>query len=184
MKHVMIDLETWGVGADAVIIDIGAVVFEMGGEVFQPIECFDLGVNPEGQVDLFKRKIDPSTIMWWMKPEQDAARAAWLKKDKVDYVSAMEGFRQWLSQISDDYEVWSNASTFDIAILRNAFNGPGFQEDPPWGFRKENCHRTLKKLAPGVEPPENEGKHEALSDALWQAEQAWMIAKHLGVETL
>lgn len=184
MKHVMIDLETWGSGVDAVIIDIGAVVFEMGGEVFTPIECFDLGVHPKGQVEHFKRKIDSDTIEWWMNPAQDAARAAWQKKDKVDFVSAMEGFRQWLSQIEGEYEVWSNASTFDIMILRNAYGGPGFQEDAPWKFRKENCHRTLKKLAPGINPPDSEGQHEALSDALWQAEQAWMICKHLGIETL
>lgn len=168
--HVMLDIETLGVGPDALICSIGAVKFDPNflltehGE--HPIvDRFQVGVDfvsaqQAGGV------IDASTVGWWMQPKQDTARQMLLMLDRVDIGSALEGFAIWFGD--QDLPVWGNGATFDNTIVRRAYQRLGMPV--PWSYKKDRCFRTIASLdwdlmtkAPRA------AHHDALADAEWQA---------------
>jgi hypothetical protein len=156
----MIDLETLGTGADALFTTLGACVFDpetgkIGDTFYEAVDW--------GSAERAGRKIDASTVRWWM--EQDAgARDAMMEIGSPLEVVLRE-FQLWLP---GRLAVWSNGSNFDIAILEHAYNG-----NPPWHFRDVRDVRTIVAIAKGVIPREKDDfvgtKHHALHDAAHQA---------------
>jgi hypothetical protein len=67
--HVMLDLETWGTGNDAVVVSIGACKFDKN----DILDAFHVGVDPKSCMEL-GLKVDAGTILWWMDPS--SARSA------------------------------------------------------------------------------------------------------------
>jgi exodeoxyribonuclease VIII len=71
-----------------------------------------------------------------------------------------------------DFLVWGNGADFDLPILSAAYVAAGFG-GPPWKPYNGRCYRTLKNLRPDVPRPERRGTaHNALDDAVFQAEHA------------
>jgi DNA polymerase III epsilon subunit-like protein len=173
-KHVMIDLETLGTDQDAVVLSIGAVLFEPGsGSV---IDKFHYGVDVS---TVYGRSISSSTVVWWLR-QTDAAReslietladgAAWC--DALDYLADF---------VPKDAHVWGNGSTFDVAILNHAYDQLGKRS--PWSFRNVRDYRTIMHIAKaaGFTPSRFDGiAHNALADAEHQTKQVidvWAFLK-------
>jgi hypothetical protein len=188
IRHVMVDLETWGTGNMARIISIGAVLFDplipFDGQDYESFYC---AIDPT-LVDI--GVIDAKTIMYWMGETMDEARKAWLKDEKSNLVEALYGFSEWMKW-NKHRRLWSNGAVFDIVILRNTFEKVAM--DVPWNFRDERCFRTIKNMANNVtwEVPRAKVKkgpdgvdivpirHNALADATWQANALLHIAHNL-----
>src|SRR4051812_35955260 len=85
--HVMLDLETWGTGNDAVIVSVGACKFDRE----EILDRFHVGVDPTS-CQALGLKIDAGTVLWWMSADQRAALDAWLQLERVDLASALVGF--------------------------------------------------------------------------------------------
>lgn len=180
MLHVMVDIETLGVGNNAALLSIGAVKFDtekLGIEaefytMIDPISCQQYGME-----------IEAGTVMWWMQPEQDEARAAYMaqKHDQIDVASALDGFARWI-QMSDPTgvkAVWGNGSNFDNVILRNAY--AAIDAECPWQFWEDRCYRTVKNLRKDI-PMKREGMyHNALDDARSQALHLQTILLSMGL---
>jgi DNA polymerase III epsilon subunit-like protein len=174
--HVMLDLETMGVGHDAAIISIGAVKFDpkdthiVAERFYVPVDlhsCMKLGL-----------KVSGSTIMWWMHKDRDKARIELLAAEPVDLPSALEGFTTWYGP--DSMPVWSNGANFDIPIMRNALRVCGMT--CPWSYLDDRCFRTLKNLI-RVPRKKKEGvAHHALDDAIAQAHIVQEISARLKLE--
>lgn len=161
--HVMLDLETMGTGNEAAIIAIGAAKFDPEGSDI--IEAFYVRVSLESSLAA-GMKIDGSTVMWWLGEERAEARRALLATEAQHIEDALFGFSQWFGDSSQP--VWGNGATFDNVILRNAY--AKLMLPAPWSYRDDRCYRTVKALAPHIEPVTSIGvEHQALDDAKYQA---------------
>lgn len=173
MSHVMLDLETMGNGATAPIIAIGAVVFDANGTD----ETFYTQVSLESSMAL-GLKPNASTILWWLQ-QSDEARSAFKGNDKApDLGEALGQFAAWFAPVGGQ-QLWGNGASFDNAILAHSYRVAGIPQ--PWKFWNDRCYRTMKSIYSAV-PVERKGTHHnALDDAISQAEHLIQICNVYGV---
>lgn len=162
--RVMIDIETLGKRRNAAIIEIAAVQFEETGILCE----FDFQIEWESND---QRTVDFSTLKWWQEigfPKE--------AEKPTNLSVALWDLSKWIDEMRNIYshfEIWANSPSFDLEILRDAFEQHGYRT--PWKYWEERDYRTLRNWydMPRVEYA---AKHTALSDAKFQAE---MVAKLL-----
>lgn len=167
----MIDFETLGTSADSVIMSIGAVRFDINSQELDN-EGFYASISIDSNLEK-GRRIDESTLIWWMGQSKEAQRV--FTEPKMTLEAALVEFFDWFGPKDKDMRVWSNGADFDIPMLAHAVKSFGWEL--PWNFWNHKCFRTLKglpfaKKAAKVEPMV---KHNALSDAIAQAKNAQAI---------
>lgn len=178
--HVMIDLETLGTKPGCTILSIGAVMFDEDGlgaefhEIISRSSCHNVGLVE-----------DPQTMEWWAKQTNEARET--LQKassnDGTNIWSALSKFYLFLehnTESLDQLRVWGNGAAFDEPILTAAHAAVHFE--PPWKFYNSRCYRTLKALRPDVKLVRTGTHHNALDDALSQAEHAVRLLDNLKVD--
>lgn len=173
MKHIMIDTETLGTSADAVILSIGAVKFDLvTGEIDDG--GFYSSISVESNL-AWKRRVSEDTLLWWFKQPAAAQQVFFEPKETLE--TALEQFSDWVGD--GDYEVWSNGADFDLPMIAHAFTQTGIEI--PWKFWNSRCFRTYKNLpgAKAIKVPTAGVKHNALADALTQAQTVCAIHKAL-----
>lgn len=177
MNHLMIDLETLGTSADAVILSVGAVKFDLESDKIDG-EGFYGSISVGSNMDA-GRRISEDTLLWWLK--QPAAAQAVFHEDKLSLEQALIDLSDWLG--SNKWVVWSKGPGFDIAMLEHAYKQFGMS--PPWEFWNARCVRTYMGLpgAKGIQAPNEGVKHNALSDAYGQAKTVQMIHKKIFTDT-
>lgn len=163
MKQLMIDLETMGVAPSAVILSLGAVLFDKSGVLEEKSYTFDFVEQQR-----MGRTVDPNTMLWWME-QGDAARSIISRSVKAG--SSIKNFAiefsAWVKN-QGDLEVWSNGASFDVVLLEHLFYQ--LRMPVPWKFWNIRCYRTLKAFHPIERNQIREGvKHDALCDARFQA---------------
>jgi len=163
--HVMIDIETLGTSTEAVIISIGACKFDPNNHRTKIEDSFYVAIDPTSCTNA-GLKIDASTVMWWLSSDQDSARAQMMKDERLDLWTALDGFKQWFG--NESLPVWGNGATFDNVIVRAAYQKVG--EAAPWQFWHDRCYRTVKSMAPDVKLVRMGTHHNALDDAISQAQ--------------
>jgi hypothetical protein len=84
-------------------------------------------------------------------------------------------FQKWYPHEAD---LWGNGAVFDNVILSNAYAACAI--DKPWKFWNDKCYRTLKGLYPQIELERTGTHHNALDDAVSQANHAVKILQHIG----
>jgi hypothetical protein len=169
--HVMLDKETLGTTADAVIMSIGACKFDPDTD-FIDDNGFYASISIDSNLAA-GRKIDESTLVWWMGQSPGAQNVFHEGKESLE--SALISFVDWFE--GADF-IWSLGASFDIPLMSHALKSFGM--DPPWHYGNERCVRTYKSL-PGMKniKVENAGKHNALRDAISQARLIQAITKRL-----
>ncbi|MBY0237899.1 MAG: 3'-5' exoribonuclease [Burkholderiaceae bacterium] len=168
MPDVMIDLETMGTRPDAPIIAIGAVAFDIDKGVLG--ERFYTTVDLASSVSQGAR-IDPGTVMWWLK-QGDEARAALQDGSQAPVNIALQNLTLWLRTNcapTNKLRPWGNGANFDPVILEEHYRKADL--DVPWKFWNIRCCRTLAALRPDIKRQNNGTMHNALDDAIAQAEQ-------------
>lgn len=191
MKNVMVDLETLGSRAGCAILSIGAVAFDpvLGVHlhnghyrVVTTESCVAAGLH-----------IDQGTVDWWEKQSleaqkvlvaagQDGERAG-SGTDLIPGVgalplgAALAEFNTYLTKFGEDVRVWGNGADFDNAVLASAYAAA----DVPlgWKFYNSRCYRTLKNLLPEIKVRRSGTHHNALDDAITQAEHAVRLLQEL-----
>lgn len=171
----MIDIETLGTTPGCVVLSIGACEFSEKGIGKQ----FYTSIKPESCVE-WGLTIDPNTVLWWFDQSQDA-RDFITKGKHVDLDIALAEFRaafKWKGK-----NVWCNGANFDFPILTAAHKAIGVSV--PWEYWAINDYRTIKNIA-GRDlfdacKVEAVVAHNALSDAVAQAETLLKMAKHLNI---
>ena len=173
--HIMIDLETTSTQSNAGILSLGAVVFYPDTTISSHFyERASLRSSEQAGLHVSKE-----TMLWWDKPENAIARVEAFSGTK-DLWSLLSSFQDWVTQFPGDIYLWSNGADFDLPILCNAYEE--IHGLYPFDFRNHRCYRTLKSL---IHPQfysyiTNNSKHNAISDALYQAKVATQCFKHLG----
>jgi hypothetical protein len=142
MLEVMIDLETYSVEPNAVILTIGAIKFSRTGSVqakkklstfYRRItlkSCKDVGLHT-----------NPETVEWWSAQEKTAMYEAIGNPDRIPLKQALEEFNNWFR---GSYIVWANSPSFDCVILESAAKACGSKI--PWKFWNTRDCRTLFDL--------------------------------------
>jgi len=163
MSDVMIDLETLGNGPNATIIALGAQRFKP--ETGELLKTFYRRVDWASA--MLSGKTDASTLQWWFQQNEEARLEVIKPGDPLSQV--LDDFDDWFVQ---GEKVWGNGACFDITILQNAFLS--HEMDTPWKFFNVRDVRTISDLASHLivrdSVPFTGVKHNALSDATWQAQ--------------
>lgn len=172
-KDIMLDLESLGTTADAVILSVGAVKFNLEtGEIDD--QGFYRSVSVESNLDL-GRRISEDTLIWWLKQGPEAQGV--YHEEKVTIESALTELSDWIG--TDDYNPWANGADFDLPMLAHAYTQ--LKIETPWKFWNNRCFRTYKNLpgAKAVKVPFSGVKHNALADAYHQAQTVCAVHAQL-----
>ena len=167
-KHVMLDLETFGTDDNAVIVAIGAVlfdfendqVFETWYQVVDARSCVAVGLT-----------MTPETVLWWLKQSDDAR--SMFATQGMDIKTSLKLFDAWIKE-HDPVGVWGNGSDFDNVLIKNAYKAVG--KPLPWKYYKNRCFRTMKDLFK-VEVKRDGIHHNAMHDAVHQMKHLKEINK-------
>lgn len=179
--HIMLDLETVSTESNAGILQIGAVTFAPPGiGSITTRQTFDRRISFAILEAHGRHHISKETIQWWDKQDKELREYVFGGVYSPDH--AVTDFLDWCEErCNSDWGriyLWGNSADFDCTILRNFIE---MYYEYPINFRNHRCYRTLKSLAhrsvyDHVTP--NLQKHNALHDALYQANVATCILNH------
>lgn len=173
MRHVMLDLETWGTRPGCALRSIGACAFSLDRELIN--QTFYMNVDEASCLAAGLEK-DRSTVEWWEKQSLEAR--AHLMIDPRPLVSVVRAFHGWFREIGGEF-VWGHGANFDEPIWVAAAHAVG--ERVPWKFWNARCTRTLYHAA-DFDPrsiPRSGTHHDAGDDAHYQARCVIAAAKKL-----
>ena len=160
MNDVMLDLETWGTGHNAVIVQVGACYFDRHtGEIGKTL-CENIDARESIAAGF---EVDAATIYWWMQQSPEAQRSI-TGDSEYSLVGNMTQLNDFMSKAKC---VWSHA-TFDWVILMNHFKKLGIK--PKVHYRAARDLRTLVDLAnlKYGNRPRVGTHHNALDDCVFQ----------------
>lgn len=166
----MIDIETLDTRPTAVVLSIGAVVFNRKDPTV-PFEELELTFGTKdcraSQVER-GRTIDKSTVAWW-KQQSPAAQQVLREKNVDGVFQALELLEGFIKSQPVEMMVWGNGATFDCVITGSLFESYGMER--PWKYWNERCFRTMKgEHGHIIDPIHMEGtSHRAVDDAVYQA---------------
>lgn len=170
MIHVMHDLETLSLEPNAAILSLGAVRFTIKEGI---LDQFYRVISLESQPN---RHISLDTLRWWMHQE---------KTTLIDALAGEESLRRILLEYLEWFSgftvkgVWANGSDFDNVLLTNAYKECGIEL--PWSFTRHRCYRTIKSMWPDYSLQRVGTHHNALDDAIHQANHLILIAQKAGL---
>ena len=157
--HLMIDLETLGTKSNAVILSVGAVLFDLEGNIEA---LMHRGINIDSclRVGL---EVDGGTIEFWLKQSKENID----KLMNVSRLSLNEVLNElaFLNLYQSEWYIWSHGSNFDTVLLENAYKAVG--QKVWWKYNNVRDTRTLFDLANYKYVAK--GGHDALDDARNQA---------------
>ena len=159
--HISFDLETLSLESNAAIVQIGAV--HVGSS-----EEFNSYISPQS-AEYLGGHVDVGTINWWAKQDPQIRNTVF---GGTTYIrQALAEFYEWCLSLADGdinrVYLWSKGADFDCVVLKN--NYELFMEYP-FNFRNHRCVRTAMHLKPLENPTPNQGAHDALEDAKYQAQ--------------
>jgi hypothetical protein len=164
MHNIMLDLEYMGKGANAAICAIGAVRFNTTslGATFYRAIGLRTSVASGGA-------LDADTVLWWMGQSEKAREE--IINARCPISVALQDFSEWVTANNfggDEIQMWGNGAAVDNVILRTAYEREGIKT--PWHFRGDRCFRTVRAMRPHLECEFKGTAHNALDDAIYQAE--------------
>jgi hypothetical protein len=165
MSEVMLDLETYSVNSNAIIMTIGAIKFTRTKNIYSLEEC-----------DTFYRRItfessqalglhsNPDTVQWWSEQSEEARYEIETPIDRIPIQQALQEFTIWLQY---PRKIWSHGTIFDCIILQNSYQACNMPV--PWNFYDVRDTRTLFDLGKvKIKDIPSNGSHHALHDAYRQ----------------
>jgi hypothetical protein len=171
----MVDLETLDTRDSAVILSIGAVLFNRT----RIISEFYQEVNIDDQLKR-GRTISGRTLQFWFDQSPEAQKVFTENDAALRLPGALASLAGWLSKAGEDYEIYSNGATFDLCVLQHAYDQ--LELPTPWTYRQERCFRTLRSMFPHVVPQaEPKVLHNALDDARAQALHTQLILEQCAI---
>ena len=161
MKHVMLDLETFGTRAGCVVRSIGAVQFDLNGAMSA---SFYANVD-RASCEAVGLTIDPNTANWWAQQSKEAQAA--LLVDPKPLSDVATAFNEWFAKTGATH-VWAHGAGFDAPIWEAA--SLAAKRPIPWKFYNVRDTRTVYDLFDfDIRDIRRDGTyHNALDDAKYQ----------------
>lgn len=170
---VMLDLETFGNGKNACIVQIGACFFDRRtGDIGKTFKC---NVDARSSV-ASGAEMDADTVYWWLDQSDNAINSI-CDKPLLGIQTAMQDLNLFLEGADN---IWSHA-TFDFVIIQETFKRLNIK--PLFSYRFARDIRTLVELA-GVKTGSyiREGvHHDALADCFHQVRYCTDAIKKLWI---
>lgn len=160
-SHLMLDLETLAITEDARILSIGAVFFDFAGIK----DKVHIKLSQTEEFDYYV-SVSPSTIQWHLKENAETFKALMLE-GKTTLASAL-GLLGTHYSLYYPLFIWANSPSFDLSILR--YHYKNLDIHCPFSYSKDMDYRTLMKLHPECKVFSSLSPHDALEDAVAQAE--------------
>jgi exodeoxyribonuclease VIII len=170
-RHLMVDLETMAVTPRAVILTLGAVIFDPYSD--QILDQLYLKLDIDDQ-DKLGRDVDPNTLDWWAKQDSRVMEEAFSSDGRISVVDGINAFHKFAWGCD---AFWSHGSVFDLIILEDIYRQ--LVKTPPWQFWQCRDTRTLFDLA-DPEMEKSVEQHNALFDAIRQAKGVQNVYRKLG----
>jgi hypothetical protein len=176
----MVDLETFGLTPDSAILTLGATEFSLDGSK-QLGEKFHVGFTFEDQQD---RRFDTSVFKWWLEQSEAARQSLAGRVGMRTLRAGLEMFQSYLMNRcchqTRSLCVWANKINFDLAILEHAYGTLGVNR--PWYYRNVRDYHTMRAEfgEDSDAAPKNDQAHDALADAIWQAETLQNLYARIG----
>lgn len=186
--HLMIDIETLGVTPGAVIVEVGAVLFNKEG-IEERVQIY---LNKKEQ---FNNGLitEPATLEFWKQnlrnsefnslERVNAERALDVKSSNGASVKEVRKELERLVQCVDEF-VWCKGAGFDYPILSYYFRAMKSNNPLNLVYGRTLCYRTYEALLMKKLTPEKNGKyiiwkkentnehpHSAIWDAEYQAKE-------------
>jgi exodeoxyribonuclease VIII len=165
MRDIMLDLETLGVEPGCIVLSVGAVQF--GPEGLGARFYATLNVADQEELGLVR---NPATLAWWESQSPEARSV--LTEPAAELSAELHNFSMFCAAAGgvNQVRVWGNGADFDNPILSTVYKKAGRAQ--PWGTYRNRCYRTLKGFAPDDKIRRSGTHHNALADAVSQAEHA------------
>lgn len=169
-NHAMLDIETLGRRAGCPVLQISACTFPGCSEI-QTVEAdtnFNFYIRQNNIILASK-----STLLWWVGQPGFAELLQRTEEQGRNLGPVLDCFGYWLRNNNIQY-LWSHGATFDIPILLNAWDVK-MNIKFPIPYHNFRDTRTLMdicgrmKLAEILPSPDNHQPHNALHDAVYQA---------------
>lgn len=180
----MVDLEFADKSESSAIMQIAIVPIDTVTMVYETdkSKCLFLHVDPDDCVK-HGMTIGIDTIKWWIKQDQKVLQNAFdlnSKEYKHPLPVALAKVTNFISQFfqKDDtsMQIFQRGDK-DSAILNYAYNQV-FKYDAPWKFWDVRCIRILENVFQQFKPDTPKNTHNALSDALNQADWLCQYMRH------
>lgn len=174
-NQIMVDMETLGTRADAIVLSVGLVKFDLNDHMGEFGDTFYTVISIDDQAAQGRYRC-PKTEKWWEGQKPDA-RKVLETTDRTPLAQALEEIYDFFG--FEEYCVWGNGADFDNAMLQHLFTTNGYE--PPWKFWDNRCFRTYKAMFGNLTfKPVNMGvAHHALDDAKFQARHCQIIHQKL-----
>lgn len=169
----MIDIETLDTTPTAVILSIGAAVFDP--ETFIISDSFLYKVNGQSCLDL-GMTVSFKTIQWWMEQDREAQIVSFSTPDG-SISNALWQLSQFIGKSLPEI-IWAQGPQFDIIILENAYRMA--KKPVPWTYRQIKDCRTVIDLGK-IEFTRQRVGHDPVNDAKDQVEMLQMAFQNLGL---
>lgn len=190
MKRFSIDIESLSLEPNALVLSIGAVLFDRHNGVEAE---YYTAINGAEQQDTYGRHLSHSTVMWWLsQTAMDPATAA-VFANPVGVKTALEGLRDFVAahttMWADPYEVWFQGPQFDAVAIGSLCKAADVQV--PWRYNAVRDLRTLLAMARAHGTTDEALErgigseyhaHNALDDAKMQAIRCINALDALGLE--
>jgi len=170
--HIMIDVETMSTKPNASIVSIGAVKFN-SNKVYDK-DGFYCVVDLDSCIK-HSMHVGGSTVYWWLGQKKETRRA--LTLDMIPITEAIGQLNEWL-RTDAVTSVWGNGANFDNVIIRNAFEVTKIPI--PWKYWQDRCFKTVKAIYPRLNLQREGVYHNALDDAIHQANYLLGLYKQYG----
>lgn len=170
-RHIMIDIETLGTLPGSIVLAIGACTLDKNFKFYQTIDpdsCVKAGLSA-----------DIDTMRWW--DSQEAKVREEIFSGTIPLLNSLLNLNGWVELVkggkNEELNFWCNGASFDFPILNVAYNKVDVR--PMWNHFELRDYRTLKNLYPDVLLRKHKDEHNALADAIAQAEHLKEIFKVL-----
>lgn len=163
----MVDIETLSTQDNATVLSIGAVKFDMKGEI---LDRFYMKLNLDEQAN---RHISISTMKWWLNQvaEHPASNDIFITPNVAPVKNSLDLLRKFLLvPVGSTRQVWANDPDFDMRILDNL--AKEYDTTLPWAFYEFRSVRTAKMVAQqkGYLFDKSLVTHHALEDCIRQVD--------------
>jgi hypothetical protein len=138
----MFDLETLDTVPSAVILSIGAVLFERDGNI---MARFYRVIDTQSQLDA-GRTVSQNTLLWWLQ-QDPTARAEAFSPSRCNVWTALNDFMGFASNTSTNIvtKFWCNGPSFDGVLWESLARD--FSQPAPWRYNQLRDQRTLVDAA-------------------------------------
>lgn len=171
----MLDIETLSTGANAVILSIAAVPFNLGSTELGP--AFHQNINVQSSLDA-GAKIDGDTLVWWITKNHQTFKNN-LKDPKHITTVLMEFWAFIKNECDLECKVYGKGPSFDNKLVSDAYRLCVM--NLPWKYYNERCVRTYldgwEHLVSENVPFEGE-EHDPLADVLHQIQSMQYVYDH------